>query len=130
MGQQEIELILSRHWASYLNTPVFLVDPDGNLLFYNESAELVLGRRFAETGKMSAAEWSTIYQMRDEDHKPIPPEDLPLTVALREHRPVHMRLWMIGLDHIERHIQTTCLPLIVEAGRFLGAIAIFWEIDD
>ena len=30
MGQQEIELILSRHWASYLNTPVFLVDPQGN----------------------------------------------------------------------------------------------------
>jgi len=130
MGQQDIELILSRHWASYLNTPVFLVDPQGDLLFYNESAELVLGRRFAETGKMGAAEWSTIFQMRDEDHVPIPGPGLPLTIALREHRPVHMRLWMIGLDNTERHIQTTCLPLIVEGGRFLGAIAIFWEIDD
>jgi hypothetical protein len=130
MGQLEIELILSRHWASYLNTPVFLVDPQGNLLFYNESAELVLGRRFAETGKMSADEWSTIFHMRDEEHVPIPGPKLPLNIALRERRPVHMRLWMVGLDNIERHIQTTCLPLIVEAGRFLGAIAIFWEIDN
>lgn len=130
MGQQEIEIILSRHWASYLNTPVFLVDPMGDLLFYNESAELVLGRRFAETGKMGAEEWSIIFQMRDEDHVPIPAPKLPLNIALRERRPVHMRLWMIGLDNIERHIQTTCLPLIVEANRFLGAIAIFWEIDD
>ena len=130
MGQQEIELILSRHWASYLNTPVFLVDPEGNLLFYNESAELVLGRRFAETGKMSPDEWGTIFHLRDENHQLLPPDKVPLAMALREHRPVHMRLWMEGLDHIERHIQTTCLPLIVEAGRFLGAIAIFWEIDD
>ena len=67
---------------------------------------------------------------RYEDHRPIPPEKLPLRIALREHRPVHMRLWMVGLDNVERYIQTTCLPLIVEAGRFLGAIAIFWEIDD
>lgn len=130
MAQQEIELILSRHWASYLRTPIFLVEPDGNLLFYNEPAELILGRRFAETGKMSYDEWSIIYRMRDEDHRPVEPEDLPLTIALREHRPAHMRLWMIGLDGIEHHIQTTCLPLIVESGRFLGAIAIFWEIDD
>jgi PAS domain-containing protein len=130
MGQQEIELILSRHWASYLNTPVFLVDPEGNLLFYNESAELILGRRFAETGKMSPNEWGLIFRFRDEDHRRLAPEELPLSIALRAHRPVHMRLWMEGLDHIERHIQTTCLPLIVEADRFLGAIAIFWEIDD
>ena len=130
MAQQEIELILSRHWASYLNTPVFLVNPVGDLLFYNESAELVLGRRFAETGKLPEAEWATILQMRDEDHVALAREKLPLNIALTERRPAHMRLWMVGLDHIERHIQTTCLPLIVEAGRFLGAIAIFWEIDD
>ena len=130
MGQQEIELILSRHWASYLNTPVFLVDPEGDLLFYNESAELLLGRRFAETGKMSVDEWSVIFHLRDEEHRLLAPEELPLTIALTEHRPVHMRLWLAGLDSIERHIQTTCLPLIVEAGRFLGAIAIFWEIEE
>ena len=59
MSQQEIEIILCRHWASHLQTPVFFVDPKGNMLFYNEPAESILGRRFAETGAMSAAEWST-----------------------------------------------------------------------
>ena len=45
MGQQEIEVILSRQLFSYLMIPIFLVDPEGSLLFYNEPAETILGRR-------------------------------------------------------------------------------------
>ena len=37
--QQPVELILLKQVAGYLATPMFLVDPDGNLLFYNEPAE-------------------------------------------------------------------------------------------
>jgi PAS domain-containing protein len=129
--QQEIELILSRHWASYLNMPIFLVDTGGNLLYYNEPAEVILGRRFSETGSMSANAWSTVFRFTDEnDDKPVKMEDLPLTIALRECRAVHRRLYLIGLDHVKRHIQTTCFPLVGQADRFLGALALFWEVDD
>ena len=38
-----IQIILTRQLAAYLSVPVFLVDPKGNLLFYNEPAEIVLG---------------------------------------------------------------------------------------
>ena len=31
-----IQIILTRQLAGYLNVPLFLVDPEGNLLFYNE----------------------------------------------------------------------------------------------
>jgi hypothetical protein len=34
------------HWSPYLSVLMFLVDPKGNLPFYNEPAETVLGRRF------------------------------------------------------------------------------------
>ena len=35
MLQKAIEVILMRQLASYLAMPIFVVDPDGNLLFYN-----------------------------------------------------------------------------------------------
>ena len=130
MAQQEIELILSRHWASYLDTPIFLVDLEGNLLYYNEPAEPILGRRFAETGEMSAEEWSTIFKFTDEDHRFMKPDEVPLSIALRERRPAHKRLWLSGLDDVRRHIETTGFPLIGQADGFLGAVALFWELDD
>jgi PAS domain-containing protein len=130
MGQQEIELILSRHWSSYLNTPIFLVDPQGNLLYYNEPAEPILGRRFAETGEMSAEEWSTIFNIMDEDHCLLEPHEVPLNIALQEQRPVFRRLYLAGLDSVEHHIETVCFPLVGQADRFLGALAVFWELDD
>ncbi|MDX1414443.1 MAG: hypothetical protein R3293_09650 [Candidatus Promineifilaceae bacterium] len=130
MSQQEIETILCRHLASHLQTPVFLVDPEGNLLFYNEPAEPILGRRFAETGTMSAAEWSTAFIPTDENDVPIKPGELPLSIALTERCPAHKRFWIVGLDHSRRYIETTALPLIGQAGRFLGAVAFFWELHD
>lgn len=130
MGQHEIELILSRHWSSYLSTPIFLVDPKGNLLFYNEPAELILGRRFAVTGEMSAEEWSTIFNITDEEFRLLEPHEIPLNIALQQHRPVYRRLYLGGLDNVQRHIETVCFPLVGQADRFLGAVAVFWELDD
>ena len=53
-----IQIILTRQLAGYLSVPLFLVDPEGDLLFYNEPAEAILGQRFEETGAMPAARWS------------------------------------------------------------------------
>ena len=50
MSQKEIEVILTRQLATYLAMPIFVIDTQGTLLFYNESAEAILGRRFDETG--------------------------------------------------------------------------------
>ena len=129
-SQKEIETILSRQLASYLSIPIFLVDTNGNLLFYNESAEPVLGKRFEESGPLTMEEWSRIFELRDQDHELIPPENAPLAIALNERRPVHRTVWLCGLDGVERLIQATCLPIIGQAGRFLGAIAFFWEAED
>ena len=49
MSQQPLELILARQFADSLTMAVFLVDPEGNLLFYNEAAEDILGIRFSIT---------------------------------------------------------------------------------
>jgi len=98
MGQQEIEVILWRQLFSYLMIPIFLVDPEGSLLFYNEPAETILGRRYEETGRMAKEEWSTVFQFADEDGNLLKPDQVPLTIALKERRPVHRKLTLHGLE--------------------------------
>jgi len=113
-----------------LSVPVFLVDPDGNLLFYNESAEMILGRRFDETGKMSAEEWSAAFTPLDDASQPIAPQDLPLRITLAQHRPAYRRLFLRGLDAVHRYIEVAAIPIAGLQGEFLGAVAVFWEISD
>ena len=129
MAQQEVEIILSRHLAEYLAMPIFIVNPAGDLIFYNEPAEAILGQMYAETGMMSASEWSTIFQPFDREGTLIPPQELPLMVALSEHHPAHKLFWIRGLDGVSREIEVTAFPLIGQANRFLGAMAIFWEMS-
>src|SRR5947209_6436706 len=43
---QEIEVILARQLAGYLALPMVIVDPSHIVIFYNEPAERMLGRRF------------------------------------------------------------------------------------
>ncbi len=97
MSQKEIEVILARQLADYLATPIFIVDPQGTLIFYNEPAERILGRRFEETGEMPAPEWSTLFKPTDGSGNPIDPDGLPLMIALTERRPAHRTFWIRGL---------------------------------
>ncbi len=128
MAHRDIEVILTRQLASCLATPIFLVDPAGTLVFYNEPAELILGQRFDETGEMPAEEWAAAYTVTDEHGGPIAPDQLPLMVALRENRPTHGRIRIVGLDNVRRLIDVTAFPLIGEDGRDFGAVALFWEV--
>lgn len=129
MAQREVELILMRQLAGYLAMPIFVVDPDGNLLFYNEPAEELLGRRFDEAGEMPMAEWSTAFQPRDEEGQPLPPELLPLVTALRRREPAHRAVRITGLDGVTRRLDIVAFPLVGLGGRLLGAVAVFWGVD-
>jgi PAS domain-containing protein len=93
-----IQMILMRQLAGYLSVPLFLVDPNGDLLFYNEPAEAILGRRFDETGAMSASEWSSAFTPEDPDGRPILPEDVPLMITITKKRPAYQRFFIRGLD--------------------------------
>jgi PAS domain-containing protein len=127
VAQQEIEVILMRELASYLATPIFLVDPEGTLLFYNDPAEILLGSRFEETGPMPLEDWSRVFEPADAAGDRVELEDLPLVIAVRERRPAHAKLGIRGLDGAMRTLQVTALPLESPGGRVLGAAAIFWE---
>jgi len=124
--QHEVELILMRQLASYLTLSVFVVDPKGDLLYYNEGAEKLLGLRFDETGSMPVEAWSTVFAPTDERGTPLPAEALPLVEALTTGHPAHGRFWIEGLDGVRRALNVTALPLVGQEGRALGAAAVFW----
>jgi PAS domain-containing protein len=123
-----IQIILTRQLAGYLSVPLFLVDPKGDLLFYNEPAEAILGRRFDETGAMPAAVWSAILPALDDHGQPIPPADRPLMITVAQHRPVYKRFFLQGMNGVRRQIEVASIPITGLQGEFLGAAALFWEI--
>ena len=125
----DVELILMKQLASYLAMPIFLVDPAGTLLYYNEPAEALLGQRYDETGEMALDVWGKVFVPTDRDGTPLSPEELPLAVALRERRPEHGEISIIGLDGVRRHLAITAFPIVGLGERELGAVAIFWEDD-
>ena len=126
MASYEIEIILSRQLADCLSVPVFIVDPRGTLLFYNEKAEEILGQRYEDTGVMPVEKWSTMFEPCDEGGNPIPPEDLPLVKTLNKHTPAHGSFWIKNLNGLYIQLSVTSYPIIGRTDRFSGAVAIFW----
>ena len=129
MYQQQVEVILARHLAENLVLPIFIVDPQGNLVFFNEPAEAVLGLRFGDTGLLPASEWSVMFEPVDKNGVPIAPEELPLVIAMTQSHPAHKEFWIHGLDNELRQIGLTAFPLIGQSGRISAAVAIFWEVS-
>ena len=122
-----LEIILARQLASYLATPIVIVNTEGTLIYYNEPAEAILNQRYDETGDMLAAEWGGNFAVSDLDRNPIPVEEWPLVLAFTKQQAVARVVWLRCRDDQWRKINFTAFPLIGQAGDFLGAMGIFWE---
>ncbi len=124
--QQPLDLILARNLMSVLETPSFMVDTDGVLVFYNEAAGALLGKRFEETGRLTREQWNEIGPV-DSQGNPIASGDLPLTVAMREGRPSHGRFNICTDERTIVEVETSAVPLI-SGGVFHGAMVVFWPV--
>ena len=127
MAAYEIEIILNRQLADCLSIPVFITDTAGNLIFYNEPAEEILGKRFEETGEMPVEEWATVFKPLDEKGNVLAPEELPLVKTLNDELPYHKSFIIESLKGQLQNISVTSYPIISRTGKFLGAVAIFWK---
>lgn len=128
--QRHLALILARELASQLATAAFIADATGGLVFFNEPAEEILGRTFAEAGTMHAEGWASQFHLEDLDGSPLPMDRMPAAVALMQRRPAHGQLWMTGLDGQRRLISVTAAPLFSSPTEFVGMIALFWQEQD
>jgi PAS domain-containing protein len=123
--QRPLELILARNLMSALSTPAFLVDEGGLLVFYNEAAGMLLGKRFEELGTVGPQEWGSLFGPFDEDGEPIPYDDLPLVTAVRAGRPAHAELTVRSTDGVQHEVEVSAFPILTPHGS-QGAIAVFW----
>jgi PAS domain-containing protein len=124
---KHLALLIARELASQLATATFIADADGELVFYNEAAEEILGRSYAEAGAMPAWEWTSLFRIEDESGTPVPLEKLPGGIALAEKRPAHARVCIVGLDGERRAISVTAMPLFAHPSEVVGMVAFFWE---
>ena len=126
--QKPLELILARNLLSSISTPGFLVDDASELVFYNDAAAALLGKRFEEVGRLPLEEWSRMFGPFDDSGQTVPVDELPLVIALRHNRPSHARFHVQSLNGERHEIEVAALPLVAAAGGFRGALAIFWPI--
>jgi PAS domain-containing protein len=130
MPQEPLELILTRQWASYLAMPVWVMDSDENLVYCNEMAEALLSLNLDAAGPMPLAQLAQNFQITSLDGVPLEPRAIPIGIALRKRKAAHQALRWCTLDGIWRQGEVTAFPLEGAGGRFLGAVAIFWEIHE
>jgi PAS domain-containing protein len=124
--QRPVELILARGLMSNITTPAFLVDAAGTLVFYNDAAGDLLGLRYEEAGQMELAQWGTYFVPLAPDGHQLTLGELPLSVALRECRPVHLAFSVRSALGEDRDIEASAFPIVGNAG-VRGAMAIFWD---
>lgn len=126
--QKHLALILARELASQLASATFIADATGELVFYNERAEEILGRTFAEAGPMPPDEWAALFRLEDLEGQPLSLDRMPAAIALMEQRPAHANLWMTGLDGQRRLLSVTGVPLMASPTELVGMVAMFWQI--
>jgi PAS domain-containing protein len=125
--QRPLELILARNLLSSISTPAFLVGELGALLYYNEAAAAMLGRRYEEGGRLLAEDWTREFGPFGENGEVIPYEEIPATIAVRDERPYHGRFRVHTTDG-QKDVAASAIP-IVGLGGSSGAIVFFWPVD-
>jgi PAS domain-containing protein len=125
--QKSLVLILAREFASNLSTPIYIADSDETLVYFNEPAERIAGRSFAETGELPVREWAKMLEPKDAEGKELDRDEMPGGIAFTERRPAHASMCITALDGTQREIATTAFPLFGPDGEFHGIMVIFWE---
>lgn len=126
-GGHSLQLILAREFSANLATPMFLIDAEGTLVFFNEAAELMLGKSYGEIGPITANEFGTRLEMAELDGTPLRRRDSPAGIAFFQRRPSHRRLLATGLDGSRRAFEVTAYPLFGHVDEMHGVLTVFWE---
>src|SRR5207237_8194626 len=104
--QQQKGLVVSRarDLADKLASAMSVVDREGKLVYFNEPAERILGRSFADVGPVAMQEWANAFGPVLVEGRALTLEELPLIVALRERQPVHKQLTVTTARSEERRV--------------------------
>jgi PAS domain-containing protein len=127
--QRNVALILARELAVNLSTPMWIWDEQGELVYYNEHVLQILGSRSLDVGVGRLDELPQ-FVPTDLDGNPMDVDELPSAVAIKQQRPSQQKLRIVGLDGVRRTVSVTAFPLFAREGEFVGAVSVFWEVEE
>lgn len=126
--QRNVALILARELAVNVATPMWIWDEEGELVYYNEHVQAILGSPQREIGVGRLDELPQ-FEPCDLEGNPINVSELPSAIALNQHIPAHRELQIVGLDGVTRKIAVTAYPLFSRSNEFCGAVSVFWQLE-
>jgi PAS domain-containing protein len=121
---QNLESILARSLAAHLDVPAFLADPEGRIVYFNEAAELLVGRAFEDTPELSSEDLRELIDPRDAGGERVSESVMPLSRALTSKMPSTMSA--TSADGT-MHYLATALPLLDRDGGTIGALLFWYE---
>jgi PAS domain S-box-containing protein len=106
---------------------IYTTDADGRITYYNQGAVDLAGR----TPTLGSDEWCVTWKMYRPDGAPLPHDECPMAIALREGRPIR------NVEAIAERPDGTRVPFIPyptplrdEAGRIVGAINMLVDVSE
>jgi len=128
--QKSLQLILAQQLAANLSTPMFLMDAQGTLVYYNDAAEALIGRPWSEMGEIPIEEFGEMLDLYDDNGERLRRRDTPAGVAFLQRRPAHRRVQATGFDGVRRVVQATAYPLFGKGDEMHGVVQVFWQDSD
>jgi PAS domain-containing protein len=125
---QRLLIVQARNLITNLALPAALTDAEGQLLFFNDAAGELLGRRFEEVGRLSREDWAREIGPFDDQGRAVATDELPIANVVNTGRPAQGR-YHLRLDRQElREVEVSALPL-AEPGFLEGVLLVFWPVE-
>jgi PAS domain S-box-containing protein len=110
-----------------LPVAIYTTDAEGKITFYNQAAADLWGHR----PKLGSSQWCGSWRLYWPDGRPLPHDQCPMAVALREGRPVRgVEAMAERPDGTRVRFRPYPTPLRDEAGRLVGAINLLLDLTD
>jgi PAS domain S-box-containing protein len=116
-----------RSLAEALPVAIYTTDPSGWITFYNEAAVAFWGHR----PELGGAQWCGSWKLYRPDGTPLPHEQCPMAIALRQKRPVRgLEAVAERPDGVRVPFMPYPIPMLDSAGRLIGAVNVLIDISE
>ena len=120
----------SESWRQLLEAlpaAVYTIDTSGRITFFNEAAVELAGR----TPQVGRDLWCVSWRLCRPDGTPLPHDECPMAIALREDRPVRgVEVIAERPDGTRVHLLPYPTPLHDSSGALVGAVNVLVDITD
>lgn len=110
-----------------LPAAVYTTNADGQITYFNQAAIELTGRNPV----LGSDSWCVSWRLYHADGRPIPHDECPMAIALRENRPVHGKEILVERpDGTRLPVLPYPTPLHDSEGRLIGAVNMLVDISE